>query len=77
MQVITSVTQKGQITLPKKFREIFDINEYDKVIVETGEDYIKVRPTEDILNLAGAYKKKMKKPVLKAREYMEKHYKRF
>ena len=78
MQIITTVTQKGQVTLPKKMREILGINEYDKVFVEADKDHIKIKPTEDILDLAGKYKKKMKKkPILKAREQMEKNYKRF
>ena len=77
MQIITTVTQKGQVTLPKKMREILGINEYDKVLVEADKDHIKIKPTEDILDLAGKYKKKMKKPILKARGQMEKKYKRF
>ena len=77
MQVVTTVTQKGQITLPKKLREIFGIEEYDRVSIEAGVDHIKIKPAEDILDLAGKFKPKHKKPLLKAREYMEKHYKRF
>jgi AbrB family looped-hinge helix DNA binding protein len=77
MQFITTVTQKGQITLSKKIREIFGIDQYDKVFVEADKDYIKIKPAEDILDLAGKFRRKMKKPILKAREYMEKNYKRF
>ena len=77
MQIITTVTQKGQVTLPKKMREILGINEYDKVFVEAGKDHIKIKPAEDILDLIGKFKIKNKKPLLKAREQMEKHYKRF
>lgn len=79
MQVITTVTQKGQITLPKQFRDAFGIGQYDAVIVEKGTDYIKIKPTKDILDLAGTFhpRKNKKKSALDARKYMEKHYKRF
>lgn len=77
MQVITTITQKGQVTLPKKIRSLFGIHEYDRVFVEAGNDHIKIKPAEDILDLAGKFEVKNKKPILKARESMEKHYKRF
>ncbi len=79
MQVITTVTQKGQITLPKQFRDAFGIGQYDTVIVEKGTDHIKIKPTEDILDLAGTFtpKKNKKKTALDARAAMEKQYKRF
>ena len=76
MQVITTVTQKGQITLPKAIREAFNIDKYDKVTIEAKEDYIKIKPTFDILDIAGTFHPRRKKSVLKAREYMETHYKR-
>jgi len=41
------------------------------------EDYIKITPAKDILDLAGKYKPIKKKPVLKAREEMERFYRRF
>ncbi|MBI2641003.1 AbrB/MazE/SpoVT family DNA-binding domain-containing protein [Candidatus Roizmanbacteria bacterium] len=77
MQFTTTVTQKGQVTLPKKMRESLNIHEYDKVFVEAGKDHIKIKPAEDILDLAGKFHKKMRKSILKAREYMEKNYKRY
>ncbi len=78
MQVITTVTQKGQITLPKHFRENIGIGKYDKVIVEAGKDYIKIKPTFDLLDIAGTFypQKNKKKSALDARKYMEKLYKR-
>lgn len=76
MQFITTVTQKGQITLSKKIREIFGIDQYDKVLVEVDKNSIKIKPIDDVLDLAGKFKRKMKKPILKGREAMEKNYKR-
>ena len=77
MQVITTVTQKGQISIPKKFRDLLDIHEYDKVIVETTKDYLKIKPTKDILDLAGSFKPPVKKDADQEREVLEKKYKRF
>lgn len=77
MQVITTtVTQKGQVTLPKSIREAFNIDKYDKVIIEAKDDYIKIKPTFDILDIAGTFRPHRRKSVLKAREYMETHYKK-
>lgn len=77
MQVITAVTQKGQVTLPKQMRKQLGIKEYGKVSVEIDKDHIKIKPTFDILDIAGTFHPRKKKSVLKARKYMEKHYKRF
>ena len=41
------------------------------------KDWLKNQRTEDILDLAGKFRIKNKKSLLKARESMEKHYKRF
>lgn len=77
MQVITTVTQKGQVTIPKQFREKLGIDKYDKVSIETKLDYIKIKPTFDLLDIAGTFHLPSKRSVLKARDFMEKHYKRF
>ncbi len=77
MQVITTVTQKGQVTLPKKIRERIGINIYNKVFVEAKDDYIAIKPAFDILEIAGRIKLKNKKPILQARKNMEKYYQRF
>lgn len=76
MQVITSLTQKGQVTLPKRMRDTLGMDPFDKVVVEKGKGFIKVSPTKDILNLAGTFFPKTKKPVLLARKAIEKSYKR-
>ncbi len=77
MQVITTVTQKGQVTLPKKIREHIGIGIYNKVFVEAKDDYIAIKPAFDIFEIAGTMKPKKKKPVLQARKNMEKQYRRF
>ncbi|MBU1085035.1 MAG: AbrB/MazE/SpoVT family DNA-binding domain-containing protein [Candidatus Beckwithbacteria bacterium] len=79
MQAITTVTQKGQITLPKLFREQVNINLFDKVVVKLGNGKLIIEPTEDILDIAGSFKPKFNKDksALDAREAMENNYSRF
>ncbi|MBI4130564.1 AbrB/MazE/SpoVT family DNA-binding domain-containing protein [Candidatus Roizmanbacteria bacterium] len=79
MQIQTTITQKGQITIPKKLRMQYGFRSYDRVILEPGDDHVKVRPVKDILDLAGTFKprKNAGVSVLKAREAMEKNYERF
>ncbi len=76
MQFITTVTQKGQVTLPLALRQAVNIDIYDKVTVSAGNGHIKVKPTFDILDIAGKYKAKKGQSALKARALMEKHYSR-
>lgn len=78
MQVITTVTQKGQITLPKQFRKKLGIDKYDKVAITASKNHIKIKPTFDILDIAGTFhpRKNKHRSALEAREYMETHYKR-
>ncbi len=76
MTVITSVTQKGQITLPKSFRDKLGIRYFDKVAITISDEYLKVEPTKDILDLAGSFKPKQRKSVMGARKAMAEQYKR-
>lgn len=76
MQILTTITQKGQLTIPKKLRENYSLEEYDSVFLEEGKDHIKIKATKDILDLAGKIKPKKRRSILKAREKMEKNYKR-
>jgi len=74
----TTMTKKGQITIPKEIREILKLEEGERLEIEfekrKGE--IKIKPVLDILDLAGTLKPKRKINVLKAREAMEKRYER-
>lgn len=74
--VITTVTQKGQVSIPKHFRQAVGLGLYSKVRVKKMKNYIKIEPTKDILDLAGKVKptKNKSKSVLDARSAMEKSY---
>ena len=78
MQIITTVTQKGQVTLPKILRDAVGIKEYDKVVIEAGKNHLLVKPTKDILDYAGTIipQKNKNKSVLDARKALEKSYQR-
>lgn len=77
MNSITTVTQKGQITIPVAMRNALGIVPYDRVQIKMGEGMVSVEPVEDLLDVAGRFKAPKGKSALKARAYMEKHYKRF
>lgn len=72
----TTVTQKGQITIPKAFRDALGIASYDRIFFEQGNDHIKITKSKSILSLAGIFKSRKNKNALKARQYMEKNYSR-
>lgn len=76
MQRITTLTQKGQVTIPKQWRDILRMKAYGRVIVIKEENAIKILPTRDILDLAGTFQPKKKKSVLRARKTLEKTYTR-
>ena len=78
MQIITTVTQKGQVTLPKILREAVGIKEYDKVVIEKDKNHLIVKPTKDILDYEGTIipQKNKNKSVLDARKALEKSYQR-
>lgn len=80
MQLYATVTQKGQITIPKKIRELAGIEFYDKVkiVFNKKTKVVELEPTYDLLDIAGKIKPRVNKKTdpLKAREFMEKNYSR-
>ncbi len=72
----TTITKKGQITIPKEIREILKLGEGKKLEMEFERKVKKIilKPVVDILDLAGKFKTKRKINVVKARELMEKYY---
>jgi len=78
MTYSTTITQKGQITIPKMMREALKLKIGQRLSLELEEEKegIKLKIYPDILELAGTIKVKKNKGVdpVKAREYMETHY---
>lgn len=74
----TTITKKGQMTIPKEVREKFDIEIDRKAQLEINEDEktIKIKQAPDIMDMAGIIDAPEGKNALEAREYMEKNYER-
>ena len=77
MQFITTITQKGQITIPKEFREAMGLGVENRVRIVLEEGEIKIQKIPDVLELAGRFEVKGKVNALKAREEFEKNFSRF
>jgi len=72
-----TVTQKGQVTIPKKIRDLLGISENDKVEFIINRKNIILKSKKDILDLAGKYTQKDPNLPAKARDSLEKNYERF
>lgn len=75
---LATVTQKGQITIPVNFRRLLNLAPNDRVVFEKKGGKVFLSKGVDIMSLAGTMKPNKNKTVdpVKAREYMEKNYKR-
>lgn len=56
MQFTTSVTQKGQATIPAPIREKLGIKPNSKVVFELNGTEISVKPVTDFFSLKGSVK---------------------
>jgi len=78
MTYSTTITQKGQITIPKLMRDFLRLDTGRRIYLELEKARKKIVITapEDFLAFAGTIKVKKNKSVdpVKAREYMETHY---
>lgn len=72
----TTITKKGQITVPKPFRDALHLTKNKKLMIDFEErkGEIRIKPAHDFLEVARSIKVRRKMDVVKAREYMEKHY---
>lgn len=73
----TTITRKGQITIPKEIRDILELEKGKKLEIELERKKreIKIKPTPDILDLAGTFRPKKVVNAVKIRELMAKMYK--
>lgn len=78
MTYSTTMTQKGQITIPKEVRDAMNFKTSSKIIInfDPKQKKVTVDQAPDLFELAGTFKIKKRINVLKAREAMEKFYER-
>lgn len=74
MQLAT-VTQKGQVTIPLDIRNFLGLKPYSRVGFSRINNKVTLESTPDIMDLAGFIKAPKGVNALKAREYMQTHYK--
>ncbi len=60
MTVTAKITSKGQITLPKKVRDILHLREGGVVVFEQEKDTFVIRPSESLLDYKGYLKGRAK-----------------
>jgi len=74
----TTITTKGQVTIPKAFRDLLQLDKYDKVVVELEKNgkSLKLSPSGDFLAIARKIKTKKKGNPLAGRDAMERSYER-
>jgi AbrB family looped-hinge helix DNA binding protein len=78
MKYSTTITKKGQMTIPKEIRENLDIKIPSQVTLDLNEKEktVRIMPQKDILDMAGRFRIKKPADVLKAREKFEASYER-
>ena len=72
----STITKKGQITIPIEIRRGFGLKEGGKVFIETIKDEgtITIRPKKSIFDLAGQFKPTKVESAVLMREKMAKAY---
>jgi AbrB family looped-hinge helix DNA binding protein len=53
MTVTAKITSKGQITLPKKVRDLLHLREGGVIVFEQEDDKIVIKPAESLLDYKG------------------------
>lgn len=80
MVYTSTITQKGQVLIPKKVRDAMKLMPNQRVVIseriEGGTVKAVVEPVPDIMELAGKFKAPKGKNALKGRGYMQTHYER-
>ncbi|MBU4016056.1 AbrB/MazE/SpoVT family DNA-binding domain-containing protein [Patescibacteria group bacterium] len=56
MQFITSVTQKGQATIPAVIRRKLGIKTNSKIVFEVNNNEVSIKPVVDFFSLKGSIK---------------------
>ncbi|MFH0792125.1 MAG: AbrB/MazE/SpoVT family DNA-binding domain-containing protein [bacterium] len=72
----TTITKKGQLTIPKGIRDALGILALQKMVIrfEKKEREIRIKPIQDFFQSARQIKVKKKRNPLEARKYLENNY---
>ena len=77
MRYITTLTRKGQLTVPKDVRRKLHLRMPARVVLEIVDDnLLRVQTPADIVELAGTFKPRKRTSVLEGREAFERSYRR-
>lgn len=78
MYYLSSITSKGQITIPKEIRDSLKLKPSQKVIFDYENKKLTIKPEKSFREIADEISKEVtnKADVLKARKYFEKNYER-
>lgn len=78
MSYQTTITKKGQLTLPKKVREALGLRTGDRVVLEPDPAHkkIKITPLPSLEKLAGSFRVTSSRNPVEIRKEMEKTYTR-
>jgi len=63
----STITQKGQVTIPKKIRDALNLKPNDQVVFVRRGDSIILKPVKEILSLRGSIKVKQPQEFSKIR----------
>lgn len=76
MTYLSTITQKGQLTIPKSIRDRLNLKRGARVQIKLlrQKQHIHIEPSFDILDLVGKFKTKLSPS--KARDRLETQYKR-
>ncbi|MBI2620935.1 AbrB/MazE/SpoVT family DNA-binding domain-containing protein [candidate division WWE3 bacterium] len=69
MTYLSSLTQKGQVTIPHEIRSHLGLRPFDKVIFIRGNKDVVLRPAKDFLKLKGSIKGNIKYSDTEADKY--------
>lgn len=73
---ITTVTQKGQVTIPVTIRKKYKIKPGGKVLFFENEERVEMKPLPDFFSFRGALRSKKKFDMKAMREAAQKHVSR-
>ena len=67
--LLSTITQKGQITVPKKIRDALELKTNDQVVFVQRGDNIIIKPVKNVLNIRGSVKVNGEQDFASARKH--------